>query len=144
MPTSKLQTLLEKAGVKTGDRISVLKENKKYEGVLMPKTDAGDPNCIIIKLDSGYNIGLVPEKIDLISSGIKKIEKEEHKIKYRKDLPKISILHTGGTIASKVDYRTGSAFASFSPDDLIDCRNSKHRFRVNSKHVERRLEISTL
>ena len=79
MPTSKLQTLLEKAGVKTGDRISVLKENKKYEGVLMPKTDAGDPNCIIIKLDSGYNIGLVPEKIDLISSGIKKIEKEEIK-----------------------------------------------------------------
>ena len=37
----------------------------------------------------------------------------------KKGLPNITILHTGGTIASKVDYRTGAVFASFKPEDLI-------------------------
>jgi glutamyl-tRNA(Gln) amidotransferase subunit D len=47
--------------------------------------------------------------------------KEPKPAKVKKDpkLPTISILHTGGTIASKVDYRTGAVYSSFTPEDLL-------------------------
>lgn len=48
--------------IKIGDRISVSKNTKSYEGLLMPKTELGDKECIVIKLDSGYNIGIRYEK----------------------------------------------------------------------------------
>ena len=36
------------------------------------------------------------------------------------DLPEVWILHTGGTIASKVDYVTGAVAARFEPEELLD------------------------
>jgi len=41
------------------------------------------------------------------------------KIKEKKSLPTISILHTGGTIASKVDYKTGAVTARFTPEEIL-------------------------
>ena len=44
----------------------------------------------------------------------KKLTKEEKKkVEKNPKLPNISILHTGGTIASKVDYRTGGVISKF-------------------------------
>ena len=48
--------------IKIGNRISVIKNKKTYEGLLMPRSELGDKNCIVIKLDSGYNIGVRHEK----------------------------------------------------------------------------------
>ncbi len=104
--------------MKAGDRVKVITKEKVFEGILMP-TEA---SSIFIKLDNGYNVGVDKKNI-------KKIEKikgeEKIEIKYRKKfikkkgLPNITILHTGGTIASKVDYSTGGVFASFGVDDFI-------------------------
>ena len=41
------------------------------------------------------------------------------KVKTNKKLPTIAILHTGGTIASKVDYKTGGATSAFSPEEIV-------------------------
>jgi glutamyl-tRNA(Gln) amidotransferase subunit D len=61
----------------------------------------------VIKLDSGYNIGIPPESCTCIghleSDSIKRTE-----IVQNEDLPELSIVSTGGTIASRIDYRTGS------------------------------------
>ncbi len=61
----------------------------------------------VIKLDSGYNIGIPPESCNFVgrleAEPAKKIE-----IIQNKDLPELSIVSTGGTIASRIDYRTGS------------------------------------
>ncbi len=114
-----IESLLKSSKVIVGDEVLIESSGKKYQGILMPRPDTGDPNCLIIKLDNGYNIGVIPDKIDLVKHGDKKPGKVENKIKLRRDMPKISILHTGGTIASRVDYRTGSAFASFTPEDLV-------------------------
>ena len=35
------------------------------------------------------------------------------------ELPKVTIIHTGGTIASKVDYATGAVIARFEPEELL-------------------------
>jgi hypothetical protein len=41
---------------RVGERVFVGKGKKSYEGLLMPRTELGDRNCIVLKLDSGYNI----------------------------------------------------------------------------------------
>ncbi len=115
--------MFKKKKIKTGNRIKIKKGEKEYEGILIPKIDVGDDNSIVIKLDNGYNIGIRYEKgvkIEKMKGG-KKIEFKESKIKVKKDpkKPTISILGSGGTIASRVDYKTGAVFPAFSPDDML-------------------------
>ena len=58
MYSAKLQSLLDRARLKPGDRISVKLAKGQYEGLLMPRSGAGDKNILVIKLDNGYNMGL--------------------------------------------------------------------------------------
>ena len=104
-----------------GDRIRIKKGTTSavYEGVVMP-TSSRD---IVIKLDSGYNIGIRPEnaEIEVISSaGTLKTGQKAAIRGLKGGLPLLSILSTGGTIASKVDYRTGAVSPQFSTDDILD------------------------
>ena len=100
-----------------GDRISVEKDGMAYEGVLMPSRRK---DHVVIKLDNGYNIGLRVHESDL------KLVEKGHELKVpplpplraREGLPKVSILSTGGTIASKVDYRTGAVTSQFSAGEI--------------------------
>lgn len=102
-----------------GDSIKIKTKEKEIEGIYMPNST---DKVVFVKLDSGYNIGIQRKKIKSIKvvekSKAKKEKKE--KIKFNKNLPTISILHTGGTIASKVDYRTGGVIARFSPAELLN------------------------
>jgi glutamyl-tRNA(Gln) amidotransferase subunit D len=119
-------------GINIGDRISITKDKKTYEGLLMPKTELGDNNCFVIKTASGYNIGIRCEgKIQ-----IKKLKGHEHKeikeemkfemgkekiekVKFDVKKPKISLVMTGGTVISRVDYRTGGVTALEKPEELL-------------------------
>lgn len=102
-----------------GDRISVKRGGTTYEGVLMPSLREGH---VVIKLDNGYNIGL-----NAAVSEIKLVQKRQEGLPQHKDrplqvkdgLPNVSILSTGGTIASKVDYRTGAVTSQFSASEII-------------------------
>ena len=106
-----------------GDRVQIDKDGRVYEGIVMPSTT----DHIVLKMDSGYNAGFSPEdaKVTLIAkkqdapsspakAGEKKVQKKGGK------LPKVTILSTGGTIASKIDYRTGAVSAQFSADDILN------------------------
>lgn len=44
--------------IKEGDRVVVEKEGRHMEGVLMPRTELGDDEHVVIKLDNGYNVGI--------------------------------------------------------------------------------------
>ena len=47
------------ANAKVGDTIKVVHNGREYTGILMPRAQIGtDPNHLVIKLDSGYNIGI--------------------------------------------------------------------------------------
>jgi glutamyl-tRNA(Gln) amidotransferase subunit D len=101
-----------------GDRVRISYEKKEIEGVLMPSESA---DSVFIKLDNGYNVGIDRKKIKemkVISKAAKQASAKKE-VKHNPKLPTISILHTGGTIASKVDYRTGGVYNAFSPSDLI-------------------------
>lgn len=105
--------------IKPSDKVRVKTEGEDILGVLMPTENQ---EFTFIKLDSGYNIGISNSKIIKIELVEKyeppKIEKEET-FGSDKNKPTIAILHTGGTIASKVDYRTGGVVARFEPDELM-------------------------
>jgi glutamyl-tRNA(Gln) amidotransferase subunit D len=100
-----------------GDRVSVECGGMAYEGVLMPSRRK---DHVVIKLDNGYNIGLrVPEsELKLVEKG-REIKPPQKTLKRREGLPQVSILSTGGTIASKVDYRTGAVTSQFSAGEII-------------------------
>jgi len=121
--SEKIEEIFKKNEISPGNRISITKGKKKYEGLLIPRINVGDLDSIVIKLDNGYNIGIRYEKgmeVKKLSKG-KKIKFNPSKKRFKKDpnKPTISILGSGGTIASRVDYNTGAVFPAFSPGDLM-------------------------
>ena len=115
---------LSSSNVKVGDTISITQDGEEQIGVLMPRSQVGsDTFHVIIKLDSGYNIGIRLNQesvIQRIKAGKKKPTASAVSDSKNKDLPTASILSTGGTIASKVDYRTGAVNPALSAQDLYD------------------------
>ena len=104
---------------KAGDRVKVTAADETVEGILMPNEET---DSIVVKLDNGYNIGIDNKKIKKIEiiEKHKASKVKKGKMKFDNKKPTISILHTGGTIASKVDYSTGGVIASFTVEDLIE------------------------
>ena len=101
-----------------GDYVEVKTDKGIFKGVLMPKNKFSDKDIIILKLDNGYNIGIVPLEIKILKKGEKK-KRVKREIKSKEGLPTISIIGTGGTIASYVDYRTGAVHPALTAEDLI-------------------------
>jgi len=115
--SKEIQKALNK--IKTGDRILVDNGKDSQEGVLMPKA-AGDSNTIVVKLDSGYNVGiefLKGTKIKVLKKLVRKKPKQE--IEFDKTKPPIAIITTGGTITSRIDYNTGGVTSLISPQELL-------------------------
>ncbi len=112
---------LEKLEIDVGSRVSVSKGKETYEGILMPRI-SGDPHSLVIKLDNGYNIGIKYDKNVKIKKLQGKVELEKFPVKtvmHNPRKPTIAILHLGGTVASRVDYRTGGVIAAFKPEELL-------------------------
>ncbi|MBT3984928.1 Glu-tRNA(Gln) amidotransferase subunit GatD [archaeon] len=105
--------------MKPGDLIEVETKDKQLKGVFMPNSSE---KKLVIKLTSGYNVGILKKNIKkskvLKEYEEKKVKKGEHK--HQKGKKTITILHTGGTVASKVDYETGGVVAKFTPEELIE------------------------
>ncbi len=116
-----MQRVLKEAGVEVGDFISVTNEGVTYEGILIPRSEYEDEKRITVKLKSGYNIGvLVTPKTNVkkIGAGVKPKFVQPKLSKQKPSLLKVAIVSTGGTIASRVDYRTGGVRPALSARDL--------------------------
>lgn len=113
--------LLSKHGVSVGDSIKISIEDGEMSGVLMPRYESASQDYIVVKLKSGYNTGIQVDKIKSITK-LAKVDSapaaKAHEIAESKDLPKIALISTGGTIASKIDYRTGGVHAALSASEL--------------------------
>jgi len=110
---------LKKHKIAEGNLVEIEKTGQKLVGNVIPSKEK---EILVLKLQTGYNVGV---KVSEIKS-VKKIDEgkkvgKAKTIELKKDpsLPSIAILHTGGTIASRVDYRTGAVFSSFDPEDLL-------------------------
>ncbi len=116
------EIFLKSAGISIGDSVKIIKPDISYEGMLLDRAEDADERHLVLKLKNGYNIG-----VDIKDATIELIEKGERpKIKLSKlDIEKnsekhdISIISTGGTVASVIDYKTGAVHPAFTADDLI-------------------------
>jgi len=123
MYSPKIELFLKKRGVRIGDTIRISTKKSMHEGILMPQTDLGDPNSLVLKLYNGYNIGVKIDNdtaVKLVKKGRPVVFKPSI-VRATKDpnKPNVSILGCGGTIASRVEYKTGAVFPAFSPGDLL-------------------------
>lgn len=112
---------LKKAEAEIGDIIRVTKNGESWEGILIPRSEFGDEEHIILKLKSGYNVGVRVDSIaqvEKVGEGVKPAFTPPPLPKPKKELPKVAIVSTGGTIASRVDYRTGGVRSALSANDL--------------------------
>jgi len=92
-----------------------------FEGVILPRSETLDDQHVVIKLKTGYNVGLHVDRVVRIEElgykeAVYKIPEKEFPV--QPDLPKVTLLGTGGTIASRLDYRTGAVIPAFTPGEL--------------------------
>ena len=102
-----------------GDSVKILADIT-YSGIVMPRYEHSDDKHIVLKLKSGYNIGLEINKIVKIekNTSIEKNIEKKQEVGKKDNLPNILLLSTGGTIASKIDYRTGAVTPVLTAEEL--------------------------
>jgi glutamyl-tRNA(Gln) amidotransferase subunit D len=71
-----------------------------------------------VKLDSGYNIGVDPGSCIFLEHPVISPARRPE-VTQNTSLPTLSIVSTGGTIASRIDYRTGSVTSQFDAADIL-------------------------
>lgn len=115
-------TILKGAKVQVGDLIKITRKGETFEGALMPRYELADDEHIVIKLRNGYNIGvkISPDlKIEKVGVGSKPSFVSPLTVKEKEGLPTVAIVSTGGTIASRIDYRTGAVRPALTSNDLL-------------------------
>lgn len=101
--------------------VEITTDQHKFIGIILPRSETADQYHIVIKLITGYNVGIATKKIKSIKVfGRKEICYKIPKNEFPSDpsKPKVKLFGTGGTIASRLDYRTGAVIPAFSPGDL--------------------------
>ena len=133
MYVSNIKKMLDASGIQIGTRIKITAGSKTTEGLLMPTADDSAKDIITLKLDSGYNMGMMVTKDAIIEKSknntAKDIISEEKlelgKLKSKGSLsfdtkkPKASLIATGGTISSRVDYKTGAVYMLMEPEEIL-------------------------
>ena len=93
----------------------------EFSGLILPRSETADAEHIVLKLDTGYNIGIRHDKVQSISLHGRKVANyqiPEKAFPYDPVKPRVKLFGTGGTIASRLDYRTGAVIPAFSPGEL--------------------------
>lgn len=118
-----VRQVFDEQNLATGDRVRITTHDGTHEGVLMPRSAQGNTDTVVIKLDNGYNLGVAysdETEIELIEKSASTDEEPATMPEHDPDKPDIAILHTGGTIASRVSYEEGGVKPAFEPEDLLD------------------------
>ena len=92
-----------------------------FNGTVLPRSENDDDQHIVLKIPTGYNVGIDIKTItSMKETGYKKANYKipEKQFPVTEGLPYVKLFGTGGTIASRLDYRTGAVIPAFSPGEL--------------------------
>ncbi|HDP74640.1 MAG TPA: Glu-tRNA(Gln) amidotransferase subunit GatD [Bacteroidales bacterium] len=113
--------VLKKFNVRVWGKAIIETSRGEFQGTVLPRAENDDDTHIVLKIATGYNIGIdiftikTMKEVGYYKATYKIPEKE---FPYTPNLPKVKLLGTGGTIASRLDYRTGAVIPAFSPGEL--------------------------
>jgi len=117
-----IRKIIEEKEIAPGDLVEVTADDGRViRGIAMPHHEFSQDDILTVKLGSGYNVGIHPGGAD----AIKLISKSDRKKSVGRTIPTdekkrtISVVSTGGTIASYVDYRTGAVHPAISAEELV-------------------------
>ena len=113
--------VLKKFNVRVWGKTIIDTTRGEFRGTVLPRAENDDDQHIVIKVDTGYNVGIDIVTINSMkevgySKATYKIPEKE--FPYKQGQPMVKLLGTGGTIASRLDYRTGAVIPAFSPGEL--------------------------
>ena len=127
-----------------GDQVRLRLALKEIDGTIL---ESSDKNILLLKLSSGYNIGIPKENVlaGRVLKKYKEEEKEEFKIQKKEGKPSIGLVITGGTIAAKLDPKTGvvywltdiSEFSKFYPEmfEFVNVKKIEVPFMTSSESM---------
>ena len=113
--------ILKKYNVRVWGAAEIETTRGNFKGTVLPRAENDDRAHIVLKIATGYNIGIDVQTIKgMKETGYKKANYHvpEKEFPYTEGLPHVKLLGTGGTIASRLDYRTGAVIPAFSPGEL--------------------------
>jgi len=113
---------LQSCGIRVWSDVRLVNAaGSQFEGVVLPRSGSFDDLHVVLKLKNGYNVGIHIDRITSIEElGYKEAHYKipEKAFPTSTDLPSVTLLGTGGTIASRLDYRTGAVIPAFTPGEL--------------------------
>jgi len=113
--------LLQREKTPVWSQVTLHTTGGDFSGLILPRSETADADHIVLKLDTGYNIGVRHDKVTKISlHGRKEANYKipEKAFPFDPKKPRVKLFGTGGTIASRLDYRTGAVIPAFSPGEL--------------------------
>ena len=112
---------LERFGLKVWDEVVLHTGKGDFKGIILPRAETGDDRHIVLKMSIGYNVGVSADGIssaEAVGEKVGHYQIPEKEFPYDPAKPNVTLLGTGGTIASRLDYRTGAVIPAFSPGEL--------------------------
>jgi glutamyl-tRNA(Gln) amidotransferase subunit D len=113
--------ILKDNHVQVWSDVELVTKQGGFKGIILPRSETADARHIVMKLRNGYNIGIAVDTVETIKEFSRKeahYRIPEQDFPYDPKKPKVKLLGTGGTIASRLDYRTGAVIPAFSPGEL--------------------------
>ncbi|HDR00165.1 MAG TPA: Glu-tRNA(Gln) amidotransferase subunit GatD [candidate division WOR-3 bacterium] len=112
---------LKELGISVWADVVLKTTHGTFEGIVLPRSETEDEFHIVLKLKSGYNVGVRADSVTEArqvghKEAIYKIPESEFPTDPSR--PDVSLFGTGGTIASRLDYRTGAVIPAFTPGEL--------------------------
>jgi glutamyl-tRNA(Gln) amidotransferase subunit D len=121
-----------------GDVVEIKTDTLTHTGIMLKRPDLLDENIVVLKLETGYNIGIDKKHIKEIKvkQAYQKPVVTHEKVEHNPKLPTVALLSFGGTISSRVDYKTGGVVADYGADDFYQMLPElKNIANIKTKHV---------
>jgi len=92
-----------------------------FTGIILPRSETADDRHLVLKMKTGYNVGVRASDVTAMREtgrNVAHYKIPEQEFPRDPSKPRVKLLGTGGTIASRLDYRTGAVIPAFSPGEL--------------------------
>lgn len=113
--------ILKKYQVRVWGQAVIDTKRGSFTGTVLPRAENDDDKHIVLKIPTGYNVGIdIATVTGMKETGYKKAVYKipEKEFPFTAGFPAVKLIGTGGTIASRLDYRTGAVIPAFSPGEL--------------------------